>query len=368
MFDSRALAEAVLNEITAFIARIEYRGQPDKPLAEKLAEHLARHPVPSIEELANVIEQAFWASLLSEESRPVRFRLVIHDEARTGHMLGTHEFARPMRLTPEFLKKCAVAHDPSTSFFAVSMSPQPAFVTGIGVERLKGQTTAEFAVEVTGNGSLEFSWGMWGLLRFSAGKVERLSDVPLPNEVYTKILQTVWGEDCVRLMLVLKEVVEAIERHGHGGSLWIVWDDPHESVSIKYPVVPTEEPSAMSTPPAPPEHCNRWSASIGEFSAADGAVVLNRYGQTLGFGAFVPVNDSREIIRVTSQTTHERVVVSDLGGGRHRSAATFVGFHRPSMAIVVSEDGATSYLVHADADSPPLFYPWSPLGRDLRFW
>lgn len=94
MIDSTTLAQTVLDEIEAVVALMETPDQPSMSPEEKFAEWSARWPVPGLEQLKLVIERSFSDSLLSEESRPLRFRLVMHDRDKSEHLLGFHEFQR----------------------------------------------------------------------------------------------------------------------------------------------------------------------------------------------------------------------------------------------------------------------------------
>jgi hypothetical protein len=89
--------------------------------------------------------------------------------------------------------------------------------------------------------------------------------------------------------------------------------------------------------------------AIASLAKVDGAVVMTRDMQLLGFGAkikfsscedvpvckFKPTPDSQEVV-----PSH----LEDLGGMRHQSAARFVAAHKDAVAIVVSQDRHISLM------------------------
>jgi len=363
MIDSSMLAGTVLDELRRVIDLMNYPDRPEITFDEKWAEWSEHYPVPDEYELQTVIEQAFWATLLAEEGQPLRFRLVMHDSEKDLHLVGVHEFEEPIPLLPRRLKKLVAAHDMSGSFLVIAIGSASPRVTGIGIERTGQMDPGEFTIEATGPGTLEFSWGIWRLVRFSSGQIERVSQVPMVNDGYQRIVGPLFGAGAY-LMLYVGDILKSVRNHGHGGALWVVRDNQVDvKVKIGFPLAPI--PYEWIQGGAPIEDRRRWAESIGQLSSTDGAVVINQVGQTLGFGAFVALDESLQIRRMSAPDKSEVVPADTLGGGRHRSAAAFCALHQPSMAIVVSEDGGISVFVHAEGNTVTDFYPWSPLGTKL---
>jgi len=78
------------------------------------------------------------------------------------------------------------------------------------------------------------------------------------------------------------------------------------------------------------------------FTAVDGAVLITRKFELLGFGAVVqlpPVIDYKVKICDDRDATRVREIGIESYGTRHRSAFEFCYRHAPSVAIIVSQDG-----------------------------
>jgi hypothetical protein len=91
---------------------------------------------------------------------------------------------------------------------------------------------------------------------------------------------------------------------------------------------------------------------IASLAAVDGAVVLTRDFQLVGFGAKIVLRDhsAPRVSMFRSVSGSQKVVPSpleDLGGTRHQSAARFAGANRDSLALVISQDRHLS-IMHWD--------------------
>ena len=76
MIDSKYLADVVLQEARLLAHSVTFNEAPNLTPEEKFAREVAQFPLPDCEAIASVIEEIFWASLLKEEGRPCRPRLV----------------------------------------------------------------------------------------------------------------------------------------------------------------------------------------------------------------------------------------------------------------------------------------------------
>jgi hypothetical protein len=119
----------------------------------------------------------------------------------------------------------------------------------------------------------------------------------------------------------------------------------------------------------PDEHrLHRWQEaltravdSIAGLTAVDGAAVMTRDHELLGFGAKIarrkkwPQVEDVMVTEPIEGGTASRVRPEQLGGTRHLSAAQFVHDQRDSIALVASQDGrftvfawsACEEMVHA---------------------
>jgi hypothetical protein len=96
-----------------------------------------------------------------------------------------------------------------------------------------------------------------------------------------------------------------------------------------------------------------WSRVIANLAAIDGAVVLDKRFDLLGFGAEVsgdlptPAHVWRAIDTEGGERLPDEV---ESVGTRHRAAFRFVNAHPGSLAVVVSHDGAVSFVAKRDEE------------------
>lgn len=83
MINSQELADVLLEEIRLLGESISFSDAPDLTSEQKFARAVVQFPVPSRETIASVIQEVFWASLLKEESRPCRPRLLYFPNRET---------------------------------------------------------------------------------------------------------------------------------------------------------------------------------------------------------------------------------------------------------------------------------------------
>jgi hypothetical protein len=72
MIDSSRLTLAFQEEARSLAARMTFSDAPHIGPDEKFSKLLASHPLPETEQICYVLDEAFWASLLTEEGRPCR--------------------------------------------------------------------------------------------------------------------------------------------------------------------------------------------------------------------------------------------------------------------------------------------------------
>ncbi len=93
----------------------------------------------------------------------------------------------------------------------------------------------------------------------------------------------------------------------------------------------------------------RWISELGQFTAMDGATVLDSGLGLRGFGVVLPVHNDVDVVRA-SDTEASEVSELDMStrGTRHRAAATYAMAFPRSVVFVASHDGPVSCLL-ADA-------------------
>ena len=106
--------------------------------------------------------------------------------------------------------------------------------------------------------------------------------------------------------------------------------------------------------------------AVGNLSAVDGCVVLDRHLRVLGFGGIIQVSESDA---KTSNRPFQNAVSGEewpydefmkgIGGTRHQSAARLCRVHQGVLVFVVSQDGDLKLLC-SDRE-PPQVNGYGPL-------
>lgn len=99
----------------------------------------------------------------------------------------------------------------------------------------------------------------------------------------------------------------------------------------------------------------RLADSLAQLTAVDGATLLSRQIDIIGFGAKVkydPKSEDPQLVYKIDPLEYEgaitTVTLSEYGGMRHQSAAHFVSENRGAIALVVSQDGNITAFVWND--------------------
>jgi DNA integrity scanning protein DisA with diadenylate cyclase activity len=112
---------------------------------------------------------------------------------------------------------------------------------------------------------------------------------------------------------------------------------------------------------AAPGHLSAEAAAlrrVAPYADVDGAVVITRDLEVLGFGAkIIAANDMSHVL-----VGDDAMPVEDTGGTRHQSAARFVGKNPDCAATVISHDGHIS-LLHWDGKHRAV-----RLVRNVEWW
>lgn len=353
MMDSNHLADVLLEEARLFATSMKFNDAPELTSGEKFKRGVAQFPLPDRSVIATVIEEVFWASLLTEEGRPCRPMLVYspreHAVSRAVHRLVT-----PVPLNRDSLRKLTPVQG-SLGYLTWDRGSERPEITGI--EGRQGGDSCNFVISSPDNGALDISWSCFRLVAVRAGRLYRQSQVLLPDvhavgDIVRQLLQTF-------APVFLGRAIGAIVQDGHGGALWVLREGQNlDGIEIGHPIRRDERPL-----PQQHEQRTKWLESVGHLAAVDGAVVLDAQLRVLGFGAFIDVSDQPKPITCFSGAGQQGEIrlSKDLGGGRHRSAVEFCGRFAPAAAIVVSEDGRIS-LIWASAHDQLFWIPMSILG------
>ncbi len=341
--------------------------------------------VPTRRVLADLLEVAFWASLITNEGRPTRARVAA---VRTAVLDQVLAFKQPVPFTEEEVAKLAPAAW-STGWLAVDMMQHPPCIWGISTSPIYDRVGA-LTLDIADPGVVRVGFGRFQPFVVFAGQ-SIASPIGEGRESLTTRLRVALGKDltgssmaqaalalreCQALEMLARMVVE--DRHGgtllvvaNGAASWRESLDPftHElaraDVTVRDSIVtaqqrhgPPATALAMLDQPGLSEeirsavlavfsHAN-WNPEsvlrpVARLAAVDGAVVLTPDLSLLGFGAMINTGAVPDVYRLRPGVHHsEKIHVEEVGGARHQSAVRFVGQHRTSVALVISHDGQLS--------------------------
>jgi hypothetical protein len=167
--------------------------------------------------------------------------------------------------------------------------------------------------------------------------------VPVPRSVHLKY--RFFGDEPTRrfgslLIRLLDELAAGTEKSSVG------WDDFEADRSQKLEKLE--------------QAIFEFSRVIGSLASIDGAVVLNKRFELIGFGAEVSAESPSptRVYRALDIEAEEKQVDQVVSvGTRHRAAYRFVQDHPRGLAIVISQDGAVRFV--ANRDGQVLFWEQS---------
>jgi hypothetical protein len=335
--------------------------------ARQIAEAVARGEitasVPDVESIEQVINAAFWGSLLREEGYVPRVSLALLPPDETEHPLL---FERPLSLSSAVLTRIAPAverpgihlgiwrHNSSDlclwgttrsirSWCIVLEVVAPGLLV---VKHHRGDESGKFTNVAVLEGDQ---------IKLVDERASSLPDCP-------PLLQSLLGFDSpvawVDSVNVLVQLAVSMRAHGHGGSLLVVpagAESWRESIvrPIPYAISPPFAQLKLLGREVPDderkirweENLRRTVDAVAGLTAVDGATVISTDYEVLGFGA--------KIARRKGAPQIEQVMVTEpivggvpalvhpeeLGGTRHLTAAQFVQDQRDAVALVASQDG-----------------------------
>lgn len=347
-----SLTNAVFEETRLLSENVQFQELPNLTAEEKFARWCETLPLPSKEFARSVIEEVFWASLLTEEGRPCRSRL-IYSPRKKDRGQAAHWLEKPVPLNRDSLRKMTPAQGPQGYLIWDHDSGKPEIT---GIEGRQGGDVCDFTIASPNYGAIDINWSCFRIIALRAGSVDRRSKEFLPDRG--------GALDIVRRLLdsfdpvFLGHTISAIAREGHGGAVWILREGQQlNGIHIGHSV-------KRCDPPIKSDYQRRfkWLDSVGNLAGIDGAVLLDSRLRVLGFGCFIDISEApREVLRVTGLNRVQSQTSETLGGGRHRSAIEFCYRFAPAAAIVVSEDGRIS-ISWAAADKVLYWAPFSILG------
>ena len=385
-------------------------------------------PAPDVLEI--ILSTCYQASLLREEERPVRFRLIVANAASFpapgGPPHGLHRllFDEPRPLSHHELRRLAPAVDFHRALIGAQIEPRdglmlwgmittgPRWVQAMYGGRQRFQRLpANLVVRVTAPGRVAACKGLVTLATLVGGRIVQPS-LDIFDSTWVPATFAGWRDELLALHREARErastpwaeldpglprlivqhsvrtVIGLMRNSHHGGTILFLPAEGDGSIETlggrvrpKYGFA-SEEPrrrfptlivaliNALAA--APPTHPERrkvgWEeyvsstdgdvAQIDEaifelanqvagLAAVDGAVVLNKRFELLGFGAEIggDLPAVRWVARALDAEGTAKVRESvERDGTRHRSAYRLCNFVHDALAIVVSQDGTVRFV------------------------
>ena len=393
--------------------------------------------LPEQDVLVRILSVCYQASLLREEERPVRFRLIVRPPeafpSPGGPPHGLHRlvFAEPRPLTQDELRRLAPAVDFYRGLLGCEIRDGKPYLWGIvtsgprWVQALHGgrqsyqRLPANLVVRVTSPGRIAVCKGLLTLATLIGGRIvepsldifdsewlpafftdvrDELVDLHRAARAQASSLWADLDPNIVHAIALhaVRRIVGMVRNAHHGGTLLVLPPEGPDSLAgldghvfVKYPFG-EEEPrrrfrtivlallNAIAATHGPhgderPRTVgwNQYASStdggiaqldealielahlIAGFASADGAVVLDKRIELLGFGAEIgsDLPAVRSVARALDAEGRRKVVESvESVGQRHRSAYRLCNFAHDAVAIVVSQDGTVRFVKWHDGE------------------
>ncbi len=389
--------------------------------------------LPSLKHLEALLSTCYHTSLLREEARPIRFRLLIcHPEtlpAPDGPPKGLHRliFVKPRRLNRNELRRLSPATDFNRALIGVHLNEDKRWeIWGIAhsgalwAEAIDGGATDPPdlpkvpVVQVSGPSSLSISRGSELMATLQGGRLSTPSADVLDSEWMSRLFsemraevvqQHVAAQEAAKTSTwaeihdefvgdlfgsFMKRLISSMRETSNGSSIVFVPNDraeafslDNEFVNFKYrftPVAPRrrfitlmlqilnglaglhpgqEEPVGwhefvVATKKGQlqdlDDAMSELAYLIASLTAIDGAVVLSRNFEILGFGAEITeLSDVKRVARALDGEGEEvRLEATESQGMRHRSVYRLCNAVTSIMGLVISHDGEIRFVKHRE--------------------
>jgi hypothetical protein len=357
-------------------------------------------PLPSEDALARILDVTYVTSLCNEEGRECAFTIAYLSAASAAAIgLATFCFASPLPFEPLYLRKLAPATDPALT--CVAVSPTKGGALGIwglihqGERRASNDREPRLAflqIRVLRPGAFNVQHGGATVALFVTDHWHIFeSRLDLIGMLRGPLTDGRRAREFVRLASRMLSL-------GHGGTILIVDREhplsgliPHRAFT--HPNTPAcvlkdafdgherfsqkREGSTDDEAEAHLERRRRDAARahadaldfVARLTAVDGALVMQDDLSVVGFGATIQMGAAEDPLVVLEDPrapgSEREVLVSAIGGNRHRSAVLFctqqVGL---ALALVASQDGDLSLVGRKDDGRAHVIRPFE-LGEGL---
>jgi hypothetical protein len=312
--------------------------------------------------IRSLLEEAFWASLRTEEGRFHGFAL---EYAPEPSGLPSIAFKESRPFNSRELGKVAPA---LTSDQIIRVWPSE-IAGGKSDLRMWGFSrkldSSSLWLKTIGPGKIVLSIGYFEKSAIDSQRADFVSELSLSRvrEIFQRARrgelasEHYFAEACRARDLEI--IARAMPSHGKGGTLLVVRDLGQSIEELRYPVKPDETVTEYLHERdclleegrfgGDPEFFRIYLESVGQVTAVDGAALVTNELSLLGFGAKTrPVSDEPFTLRLSGpfDSSEPKNCRSDSTlmnwGTRHKSAARFIFDNRDALAIVASQDGRLS--------------------------
>lgn len=381
----RDLARAFLDRLRGTGSWELLRKQEEDPNCADLASGNRRRfelvrPLPSVSEIAHMLDVAYVASLLEEEGRGVRCAFgFLSPDGAIGLRFGTFRFASPRPFNPATVAKLAPAVQTGRTEFGVWVVNGELVIWG-----LIHHGDQSFAIDLE-HKPTHFSVRILRPGTFTVHFDERLQllfsrDHGHFFEYGLDLLGTMRDRAAIEpdVAAALCRLSRRMLAHGHGGTILVVDKDAtHRGLMLHPAMTPSTSPDLILQ--AAMRRDERVSSGegrqkdepVGQYvrrrreierahdealdfvahlTAVDGAVVLDNELGLLGAGGTIQTPDVAMPAEVVLEDPRalgqeRRAPLASLGGNRHRSAVCFCAQQESlALALVASQDGDLSFF------------------------
>lgn len=340
----------------------------------------------SNDQLAKIIDSAYWASQTIEEGKQIKISIVFKERKLSKNIF---HFDNPLPLTSNNLVKLGSALESAFSDICICASddgrPQ---IWGLRMRSLNHLTT-DLWIQVLSPGNVLIVCNGRGIAALIGNQAVFIDQTSFFGVMLEKVFTSIENIQLTALNFyrfnTLLYIAQAMRAHECGGTLLVVpggnaWkksigqpvgytggvnilepkfvSEPtsatlslHDLFNLFQEATATQDESFMNTRSQIIDLCNR----IGRLTATDGAVVMTYDRYIHCFGAKIQAVDTLagsdvvRVIRPVEGDTGTKTFFTDLGGTRHCSAAQFAYDQPDSIAIVASQGGNVSFFTRERA-------------------
>jgi hypothetical protein len=328
--------------------------------------------IPTVEQLADLVQTAFWASLEKEEGRSLNFAVNFMGPKPTDEKHIA--FDEPLSYDVRTLTKLA----PAVGSIGATLLVAPFEAGRLKIWGLREYSLAPLRIKAIDPGSVIVTYIVTNVAAISRSEAIHIRDPFMTRNsvIWSRFRPSEDGEKYdhwtdPRIDAILQTVMR-MRALGHGGALIIVPEKSEWRDSVQMPIAysgsKVHNPFRESIPALKElkkkaghtwaedqylrvlmtEGCKR----LAHLTAVDGATLVTYDLDVIGFGVKLRSSLDPTIkwqIFSVDPLDHENwftgVKMEQLGGTRHQSAARFVIEQRDAIAFVVSQDGDVTALV-----------------------